>query len=162
MAAPALSMATRSRLVSSLRLKIEYTRPVTLAGAMTNARAATRGSSATSRKSFTSSSTPTPAQVPTQALRVSVSATAATSAGSTRAGQTRSRRSNSSRAEVAVMMSISRPEYVIQCPRKPSGRLPSVSNAKTPYWITPTTALIAPMVMATLSTRPARRSTATA
>ena len=52
--------------------------------------AATTGTSAMSLKSRISSSSPMPAQAPTQALRLSVTASAATSAGMTSAAQARS------------------------------------------------------------------------
>ena len=54
-----------------------------------------------------------PTQAPTQALRVSVSTSATSSAGRTSAAQTRSCFANITRATAAHATSISSPEYVM-------------------------------------------------
>ena len=77
------------------------------AGAKAMNTAATTGSSATSRKSRISNSRPMPAQAPTQALRLSVTASAATSAGMTSAAQSRSSLRNRMRAAAVQATSIS-------------------------------------------------------
>ena len=65
------------------------------------------------RKSFIRNSAPMPAQAPTQALRLSVSTRATSTAGSTSAAQTRSRRRNITRATAMQATSMMTPEYVM-------------------------------------------------
>ncbi len=90
MCSPSCSIATRSRLVGSLRLNVETNRAVRVDGARPKKIAATIGSTASSRKSFSEKSSAAAAQAPTAALRVKVSSTATASAGMTSAAHIRS------------------------------------------------------------------------
>ena len=75
--------------------------------------AATIGITGSRRKSFIAKSSAATAQAPTHALRVKVSTSATSSAGSTIAGHARFRGSKSSRATAAPTTSSSSPEYVM-------------------------------------------------
>ena len=67
-----------------------------------------------------------PAQAPTQALRLSVTASAATSAGMTSAAQARSPVRKRMRAAAVQAMSINCPEYVMYMPERALRPLPEV------------------------------------
>jgi hypothetical protein len=122
---PDLTIAIRSRFDSTVdpavapargacsRLNIEYTRSVTVAGAIATKMPTATGSSATSLKSLRRKSVPMPAHAPTQALRLSVRASATTRAGMTSAAHARSFRLNMIRAAAAHVTSMMTPEYVM-------------------------------------------------